>query len=117
MAFLASGPDTAIQTGAMTTVAGIEVGGCPMPEPGGVEGIGIVDGAKNRWDLLDRRVGGVGDVAGFTAGCQTANSNIETRVAARPAAGNAGMACLAEGKVGLGGGPMLGRIGPANRVP
>lgn len=115
MAFLASGADTSFEVGAMTAVAGIEVGGCPVPEPGGSEGIRAGD-AECRRNLQDRRMGGVGDVAGFTAGRQAAQNNIETRIAAGPAAGIVGMTGLAEGQVGLGGCSVLGRIGPSGRV-
>jgi len=116
MACLASGPDTSLQAGAMTAIAGIEVGGGPVSEPGCTEGIRAGD-AECRRGLLGRRMGGVGDVAGFTAGCQTPKNYIEAWVAAGAAAGIVGMTALAEGQVGLAGCPMLGRIGPSGRVP
>jgi hypothetical protein len=107
--------DTAVKSGAMTAIAGVEVGRGPVPEPGGAERIRAGD-VETRRNLQDRGMGSVGLMAGFAAGCQAAQDNVETGIAAGSAAGLVGMAGLAEGQVGLGGGAVLGRVGPSCRM-
>jgi len=113
--FLTSRPDAAVQIGAMTTIAGVEVGRGPMAEPGGSDGIGAGD-AECRRNLQNRRMGGIGNVTGFAAGRQPAQHNVEAWITAGAAIRVIGMAGLAEGDVGLGRSTVLRRIGPSDRV-
>jgi hypothetical protein len=110
----------AVKTGAVTTVAGIEIGGSPVAKPWCAERIDSRNAAESGRDLQNPRMRRTGSVADFTSGIGTvdepAQLHIKARIAARSAEGVVGVALLAENQVGLGRRAVIVRIRPAEGV-